>query len=85
MLVLEDASLRVFSDVPILRAHTVGATAVLLAFIPVGAVLPDLVVGAVAAAIVLAVAISDPFLSKRPERTPHPARARRPAAAAKNR
>jgi low temperature requirement protein LtrA len=61
------------------------AIAVLLAFIPIASALPDLVVGSIAAAVVLAVAVTDPFLSKRDERTTRPARAARPAAAAKNR
>lgn len=61
------------------------AIAVLLAFIPIAAGLPDLVVGAVAAGLVIAVAISDPFLSQRHERSVHAARNRRSPAAAKNR
>jgi len=61
------------------------AIAVLLAFIPIAAGLPDLVVGAVAAGVVIAVAISDPFLSQRHERSVHAARNRRSPAAAKNR
>jgi low temperature requirement protein LtrA len=61
------------------------ATAVLLAFIPLAAALPDLVVGAVAATVVIAVAISDPFLSQRHERSVHAAKNRRSPAAAKNR
>jgi hypothetical protein len=43
------------------------------------------VVGAVAAGVVIAVAISDPFLSQRHERSVHAARNRRSPAAAKNR
>jgi low temperature requirement protein LtrA len=61
------------------------AIAVLLAFIPIAAGLPDLVVGAVAAGIVIAVAISDPFLSQRHERSVHAAKNSRSPAAAKNR
>ena len=61
------------------------AVAVLLAFIPLAAALPDLVVGAVAAGVVIAVAISDPFLSQRHERSEQAARNRRSPAAAKNR
>ena len=61
------------------------AIAVLLAFIPIAAGLPDLVVGAVAAGVVIAVAISDPFLSQRHERSVHAARNRRSPASAKNR
>jgi low temperature requirement protein LtrA len=61
------------------------AVAVLLAFVPVAAELPDLVVGAAAAAIVIAVAFTDPFLSRRHERSVHAARNRRSTAAAKNR
>jgi low temperature requirement protein LtrA len=61
------------------------AIAVLLAFIPIAAGLPDLVVGAVAAGVVIAVAISDPFLSQRHERSVHAARNRRSPAAAKDR
>lgn len=61
------------------------AVAVLLAFIPIAAALPDLVVGAAAAAVVLAVAFTDPFLSHRHERSVHAARNRRSPAAAKNR
>ena len=61
------------------------AIAVLLAFIPIAAGLPDLVVGAVAAGVVIAVAISDPFLSQRHERSVHAAKNSRSPAAAKNR
>jgi low temperature requirement protein LtrA len=61
------------------------AIAVLLAFIPIATALPDLLVGAVAAAIVLAVAVTDPFLSKRHERTAHPAKAGRATTSARNR
>lgn len=61
------------------------AVATLLAFIPIAAALPNLVVGAVAAAVVLAVAFSDPFLSRRHERSVHAARNRRSPAGAKNR
>jgi low temperature requirement protein LtrA len=62
------------------------AIAVLLLFIPVATELHDLIVGAVAAAVILAVAISDPFLSARHERSPHPHHEqRRPAARSKNR
>ncbi|HEY2599152.1 MAG TPA: low temperature requirement protein A [Candidatus Dormibacteraeota bacterium] len=61
------------------------AIVVLLALIPVAAGLPDLAVGAVAAAIVLAVAISDPYLSQRHERSVHAAGKRASPAAAKNR
>lgn len=61
------------------------AIALLLAFIPVAAALPDLVVGAVAAGVVIAVAISDPFLSQRHERSVSAAKNRRSPAAAKNR
>ncbi|HEY8813480.1 MAG TPA: low temperature requirement protein A, partial [Candidatus Dormibacteraeota bacterium] len=60
------------------------AVAVLLVFIPIAAALPDLVVGAVAATIVLAVAASDPFLSRRHERSVHAAR-KHTQTAAKNR
>jgi low temperature requirement protein LtrA len=61
------------------------AVAALLAFIPLAAVLPDLVVGAVAAGVVIAVAISDPFLSQRHERSLHTAKTRRAPAVVKNR
>ena len=61
------------------------AIAALLAFIPVATALPDLVVGAVAAGVVLAVAITDPFLSERHERSVHTAKNPRSPAAAKNR
>jgi low temperature requirement protein LtrA len=61
------------------------AVAVLLAFVPIAAGLPDLVVGAAAAAVVLAVALTDPFLSRRHERSVNAARNRRTPAAAKNR
>jgi low temperature requirement protein LtrA len=44
------------------------AIAVLVVFIPFATFLPDLLVGVIAAAVVLAVGISDPFLSKRRER-----------------
>jgi low temperature requirement protein LtrA len=58
--------------------------AVLLVFIPIGVGRPDLVVGAVAAAAVLGVAISDPFMSQRHERSVAAAR-KRATAGAKNR
>jgi low temperature requirement protein LtrA len=61
------------------------SVALLLAFIPLAAALPDLVVGAVAAGVVIAVAISDPFLSQRHERSVQAARNRRSPAAAQNR
>jgi low temperature requirement protein LtrA len=60
------------------------AIALLLVFLPIGVGLPDLVVGAVAAAAVLGVAISDPFMSQRHERSVAAARKRAPAGA-KNR
>jgi predicted PurR-regulated permease PerM len=49
----------------------IAAIAFLVVFIPFAMFLPDLLVGAIAA-VVLAVGISDPFLSKRRERAPHP-------------
>ncbi len=61
------------------------AVAVLLAFVPIAAGLPDLVVGAAAAAVVLAVALTDPFLSRRHERSVNATRNRRTPAAAKTR
>jgi low temperature requirement protein LtrA len=62
------------------------AIAFLVAFSFVAPLLPALAVGAVAAAAVLAVAVSDPFLSKRHERVPRSQAAqRRPAARSKNR
>jgi low temperature requirement protein LtrA len=63
----------------------VAAIALLLAFIPIAVGLPDLFVGAIAAAVVLGVAVSDPFLSQRHERSVHAARTHRSTAAAKNR
>jgi hypothetical protein len=59
----------------------IAAIAFLVVFIPFATFLPDLLVGAVAAAIVLAVGISDPFLSKRRERAPHPQPTQRRSAA----
>jgi len=48
------------------------AIAVLAVFSLIAPSLPDLLVGGIAAVIVLAVAVTDPFLSQRHERTPQP-------------
>ncbi|MEP6752005.1 MAG: low temperature requirement protein A [Candidatus Dormiibacterota bacterium] len=61
------------------------AIAVLIAFIPIATGLPDLIVGAVAAAVVLAVAVTDPLLSQGHERSVNAAKNRSAPAAAKNR
>ena len=64
----------------------IAAIAFLVVFIPFATLLPDLLVGATAAAIVLAVGISDPFLSRRRERAPRTHHAQRPSTArSKNR
>ncbi|MDQ6879547.1 MAG: low temperature requirement protein A [Candidatus Dormibacteraeota bacterium] len=61
------------------------AIAFLVVFSLVAPFLPNLIDGAIAAAAVLGVGISDPFLSKRHERTPRRNAAQRPVARSKSR